>query len=179
MLLVIFGGLIGFLYSAYPLRLKEIPFLGLICNSLCFTPLFIIGYLSIKSLDLKALLMTVFIFILLLPIDLIHQLNDAQVDKSKNFRTTAIACGIKKTIGLIIISLFFLNSWLLIISRYLKISHFFLFLTFCFSLWVIIYLIKKFYNYGNDISKYKIKLKLRYLFIIYGIGLLIGFYSLP
>lgn len=120
--------------------------------------------------------MAIFIFILLLPIDLIHQLNDADEDRVKNFRTTAIICGAKRTIGLIIISLFLLNNWLLIISWYMKISYFFFFLTLSFSLWVIIYLIKKFYKYGNDISKYKIKLRLRYLFIIYGIGLLAGFY---
>lgn len=176
MLLVIFGALIGFFYSAYPFRLKEIPFLGLICNALCFTPLFIIGYLSFRPLDLNAILMGIFIFILFLPIDLIHQLNDAEEDKAKNLRTTAVACGIKKTIGLIIISLLLLNLWLWIISRYIVISASFLFLTLSFSLVVIIYLVKKFYRYGNNISKCNIKLKLRYLFMIYGVGLLIGFY---
>lgn len=171
--LVAFGGLIGFLYSANPFRLKKFPFTGLICNSLCFTPLFLIGYISIRALDLNAILLTVFIFILLLPIDLIHQLNDAKEDKEKGFRTTAIAYGVKKTIGLIIISLFLLNSWLLVISWYMEISPFLLLLTLLLSLWVIIYLIKKILKYGNDISKYKIKLELRKLFIAYGIGLLI------
>lgn len=125
--LVIFGSLISFLYSAYPFRFKKVPFLGLICNSLCFTPLFVIGYIVIRALDLKGLLMAIFIFILLLPIDLIHQLNDADEDRVKNFRTTAIICGAKRTIGLIIISLFLLNNWLLIISWYMKISYFFFF----------------------------------------------------
>jgi 4-hydroxybenzoate polyprenyltransferase len=173
MLLVIFGGLIGLLYSAYPFRLKEVPFLGIICNSLCFTPLFIIGYVLIKTLDLNAFLMALFIFVLLLPIDLIHQLNDAEEDGRRGFRTTAVVCGVKGTIGLIIISLFFLNFWLLVISRYMEISSLFFLLTLFFSLLVVIYLIKKFLKYGDDIGKYKIKLELRNLFIAYGIGLLI------
>jgi 4-hydroxybenzoate polyprenyltransferase len=171
--LVVFGGLIGLLYSAYPFRLKEIPFLGLICNSLCFTPLFIIGYISIRALDLSAVLLTAFIFILLLPIDLIHQLNDAEEDKRNGLRTTAVVCGAKGTIGLIIFSLFLLNSWLLVISWHVRISPLFFLLTLLLSLSMIIYLIKKFLKYGNDISKHKIKLELRNLFIAYGIGLLI------
>lgn len=174
--LAAFGGLIAFLYSAPPLRLKKIPFLGLFCNSLCFTPLFLIGYISVRALDLNAILKATFIFILFLPIDLIHQLNDADQDQAKGFKTTVLALGVKNAIGLMTISFLLLNAWLLVISRYMKISYFCSFATLFLSILITFYLIIKFYRYGYDISKYKIKLTTRYLFIIYGIGLLADSY---
>lgn len=177
--LVIFGSLISLFYSAYPFRLKGIPFIGLLCNSLCFIPLFLIGYMSVRAMDMNVFLMSIFIFFLFMPIDLIHQLNDADNDRKMNFRTTVVACGIRKTVGLIIICLFSLNLWLLFISWYMNISYSILLITFIFSLWFIAYLIIKFYRYGNDMSKYKLKYRLRFLFIIYGISLLWFFLHHP
>jgi 4-hydroxybenzoate polyprenyltransferase len=175
-LLVIFGGLVAFLYSASPVRLKKIPFMGLFCNSLCFVPLFLIGYAIDRDLDLAAFLMAVFIFILFLPIDLVHQLNDFQEDEPQNLRTTAKVLGVKKTIILIGVSLIALSGWTLFLYKVKKISYFPFILTLFFSIVIIIYLLKKIIKYGTDIGKYKIKLNMRYLFIVYGLGLFTTFY---
>lgn len=175
-LLVTLGGFLSFLYSFSHIRFKKIPFLGLFCNSLGFTFLFLIGYAAVKNLDLEAFLMAVFIFILFLPIDLAHQLNDMEEDLGKSFKTTAIACGIKKTLNLITLSLVILNIWILAICFHQKKSYYFFSLTLLFTVSFFLFLFRRFSMYGYDISKYKIKLNLRYLTIIYGLGLFIIFY---
>lgn len=173
-LLVGFGGITGFLYSGQPFRFKGVPFLGLVFNSLCFTPLFLIGYVSVRPLNPGSFLSAVFIFILFLPVDLIHQLNDMAQDRIAGFKTTALTLGVKKTIGLIAISLIILNLWLMFIYRYIRISPVTFFVTLFFSLYVICYLIIRLYKYGRDIGKYGIKLRFRYIFIVYGIALFVS-----
>lgn len=174
--LVAFGGIISFLYSG-PFRLKEVPFIGLIVNSLCFTPLFLIGYLSVGPFDLNAILMSVFIFIFFLPVDLIHQLNDADIDRARDSRTTVIVYRVKKTLVLIVVNLLILNSWAMILFWYMKIPYLSFLLTLFFSACMLVYLLNRFNKYGSDVSKYKIKIRLRYLLILYGIGLIGCFLS--
>ncbi len=175
LILVIFGGLIGFVYSAPPLRLKGVPYWGFVCNSLCFVPLFLIGYVSAKKLDLSSFLLAVFVFLLFLPLDLIHQLNDLTEDGEQSCRTTAAACGIKKTLNLITVTFIILNVWTLIIWVYKKIHCSFFLLTLFFSVIVLLYLYQKSVQDYIDIGRHKIKMRVRYFSILYGLGIAVSF----
>lgn len=174
-LIVIFGAIAGFIYSARPFRAKEKRLWGLFCNAFCFAPLFLIGYSTIKNLDLEAILMAVFIWLIFLPIDLIHQLNDYSQDKEDKIKTCAVSLGIKKTIFLAVMALLFTLLWAFFLSRCSKITSLFFFITLFFLSGVLFYLLYRFVKYGNDINGYKIKLRLRYLLIAYGVSLVIIF----
>jgi 1,4-dihydroxy-2-naphthoate polyprenyltransferase len=174
--LVLFGGIIGFFYSSPPFRFKQIAFFGLLCNALCFVPIFLIGYSSVRRLDSHAFLVAAFVLLFFFPLDLIHQLNDLEADRESGLRTTAVVCGVKNTIYLIAVFFVFLDVLLPLVSFFMKIPFYFSFVTLFFSAAVVMYLIARYKKYSSDAGKFKIKLQLRYAFIFYGFVLISGLF---
>jgi len=173
--LVLMGAVFAWLYSVPPLRLKEKPFLGILCNSLGFSVLFLIGFSSVKTIDAQAILMTVFIFLLFLPIQLIHEINDLEDDKTEGIDTIAVKFGVRTTFYLITLFLIILIGYAYILYHLLNIMIYFLLITTFFSLALTLYLFRRFDRHSGKLNTQRLKINVRYLCIIYGMGILLSF----
>jgi len=171
--LVISGWVLSYIYSAPPVRLKSRPPFDLIINSMGFSILFLIGYGAHNTPDLNSLLMAGLFFILFLPLQLFHEITHLKQNQSENTTTVAARYGVKTAISLIFIFLiaFILWSFLLWtrgISMYIPL------LSLIFALYITVYL----KTYGNDFSKVfsgNVRMHVRFISIIYGIGMSIIF----
>jgi 4-hydroxybenzoate polyprenyltransferase len=172
--LVIAGATLAWLYSATPLRLKERPFWELICNSLGFSILFLVGFASAGAIDVQAILMTIFIFLLFLPLQLIHELNDLRQDCSKGINTTAVKFGIIISFNLIFLFLALLIGYTFILHYLLKTARlFWLTILFCAALAFI--LLRRLDRHSRRLDTRRLKLDVRYICIVYGLGVLGAF----
>jgi 4-hydroxybenzoate polyprenyltransferase len=102
-ILVVLGIIISFSYSSRFTRLKKIPVWNIILNSSGFTILFLMGYLANKPFSTTALYLSIYIWIGIIPSQLIHLV--AHSDSENNWLTPP-----RFSIALIYISLL---SWLL------------------------------------------------------------------
>ena len=177
LILVGLGAVLGWIYSAPPTRLKNVPVLGLFCNSMAFSVLFLMGYCVNKNFDTTSLAWTFFIFFLFLPIQLIHELNDMEEDKLKKISTTACRYGIKITLNLILFSFLILIGWALFLNYLLGTSIYLFFITIIFSILMFWSLLKRSINNRTHIKTFKLKLHARYLIILYGVGILFVLYN--
>lgn len=173
--LVLIGAFLAWLYSAPPLRLKGNSFWGLFSNSLGFSILFLLGYGSAKSIDIQAILVTSFIFFLFLPIQLIHELNDLEDDALNDIKTFAVRRGVRGTLNLTTFFLIVLMCWSYILWYFFLMPPTVFLMTILFSLALIFYLFRRFDKLSNRLNTYKFKINARYICIIYGIAILIGF----
>ncbi len=169
--LVISGAVLAWIYSAPPTRLKNVPVLGLFCNSMAFGVLFLMGYCINDKLDIRSIVWTFFILILFLPVQLIHELNDIKDDRLKKINTTVSKYGVKGTLDLISFFLLILIGWALLLN-YLSVTSIYLFfLTIIFSISMSCFLFKRTSKGGTYIETFKLKLQARYLVILFGIGM--------
>jgi 4-hydroxybenzoate polyprenyltransferase len=170
-LFIIIGAVLAYLYSVPPMRLKEKPFIELICNSLGFSILFLIGYCSIKEPNINALIMTGLYFILFIPLQLIHHIDHFDKDRMEKVNTTVVKYGITISIKFINISLLILILWSLFL--WLRGISFLLFLiSVLFALSTMFYLYKQI-NKKGILNTLKLKRNIRFLTIIYVIGILL------
>lgn len=91
-ILVMLGSLISFLYSSRFTRLKRIPAWNIILNSSGFTVLFLIGYFINKPFSAAVLYLSVYIWIGIIPSQLIHLVahNDLEGNWSFSLRLSLI-----------------------------------------------------------------------------------------
>ncbi len=177
--LVIFGHLNGMLYSTSFLRLKNRLLWDLISNSLSLSPLFLLGYMINHKLTTASVAVFLLFFLYFLPAQLIHQIQDYPSDTINKQKNTFVLLGIKKTISLIYISLslYIYLTALLWKTGSLNASSSMLSIAFAFTLFIF----SKHYLRGKNpngmVQSKNLKLNLRYLSIIYGIGMFITFYS--
>ncbi|MFH1403255.1 MAG: UbiA family prenyltransferase [Candidatus Altiarchaeota archaeon] len=85
------GVLFGILYSAPPVMAKGMPVIELFFNSLLFTLIFLFGVvLGGGSASSDVLFFSAFIFIMVIPFQLVQELTDMDHDASKGIKTTAV-----------------------------------------------------------------------------------------
>jgi len=176
--LVTIGSITGLIYSAPPLRLKRITFLNILLNSLGFSIIFLIGFASVsKSISPTALMMTVLLALVFIPLQIVHQISHSEGDKEGNIQTIYIRYGFKKTVYFFDFSLALLFLWSLLIGtlddKYIYI--FYATLIFCFSLFYFMQWIKKSGKIYAE-SAIKIRFLSRKICIFYGIIMLLIFY---
>jgi 4-hydroxybenzoate polyprenyltransferase len=123
------------------------------------------GFLTIKQLNKEALLMSIYIGFAMVPIQLVHELSHYENDKLKSITTTAVALGINMTIWLIGLFLILWIIWVFILLSFTELPLPFLLLTILFSIFLFIFLLK--YKAIGKLPN--LKIKIRYLCIIYGI----------
>lgn len=134
------AALIGFFYSAPPLRLKSKPFLDLISHGLFAGAFIFILPLMIfkKELNLIYYLTTFSIFYFSLILELRNHLEDFEIDKKANLKTTVCILGYKNSerllrysailYPLILLSIFLLTQKFLLLFLTLSLIFLFLFL---------------------------------------------------
>jgi len=170
-LLVIAGSLLSFIYSAPPIRAKRYIILNLILNSLGFSLLFLIGFVTLnRHTTFSSIMMTSFFAIFFIPIQIIHQVSHYQEDKEQNISTLYNRYGVKTTLYFIIGSFICLTVLALLITVIGQKNITFFISTFLLSLVLSIAM----HNFGKD-NKYnsykaiKIRLFTRKVSIIYGV----------
>jgi len=170
-LAVIFGVVLGWVYSAPPVRLKSKALAGLFCNSLCFCPLFLIGALSSRRMSHELLGMAVYIGLVMLPLQLIHELDHKSADSSQGINTTICKYGLIKGLYLILFSLVFLTGWTVLLWYFFAVHIIFVFLTLLFSIALCRILFIRYDSKKNSLNTYLLKIRARYIALIYGIAI--------
>lgn len=98
--LLLSGLIMNILYSAPPFLLKTKPVFDLILNSLCFTILFLIGTFSAGGgLGFNTISLGIFVGIIILPFQLVHELAHLSEDKSNNILNLAQRLGVENTLA--------------------------------------------------------------------------------
>lgn len=171
---VFLGGFLSWAYSARPLRLKQRPVLRIFVNALGFSLLFLLGAESSGLISGKALLFFFYIFMIFVPIDIIHCINDASVDEETNTPNPASKFGIRKSIRMFV--LFFVPVCLY--SFWLYNNHIigsgFVILNLLFFIITLFMLILSYRKNKDKLSGYKgIKSKSRVIFAAFGLALFI------
>ena len=98
--MVVLGGVVSWLYSSPPLRLKKRFVPRLLLNSLGFSFLFLVGAVSQGPLSSADWLLLLFVFFLFIPIELIHGLNDFEDDGLNSIATFPRVFGVRKTVAM-------------------------------------------------------------------------------
>jgi len=166
--LSVIGGLIAIAYVMPPLRLKSIPILVTMTNSIGFALFFLVGYSIASDLNMNAFLLAIFVGIIAFPIQLVHELAHFSKDKKKGLSTTPIKFGKKFTYFLILTSLFILIIWSFFLQVYINFSILFTVFSIIFSFLFLLIL-----KYKTDISKSRVYI--RYLSAAFGLVLLFTF----
>ena len=167
LILVIAGGIISYLYSSMPLRLKSVPFLDLITNAAGFSILFLIGYCSLKPQDKGSWMITALFFLLFIPLQLVHEIVHLDKDKQGKIETTAVRYGIRGSRVLFSISLLIFTFWPLLLWHLQVLS------VYAFPLSVL-YSIYAFLNFSRALKsntcmlRHDVRIHARLLTIIYG-----------
>ena len=172
-LMVIFGVVLGWAYSAPPARLKSKAIAGLLCNSLCFCPLFLIGALSSHRMSQELLGMAVYIGLAMLPLQLIHELDHKSADSSQGTNTTICKYGLTKGLYLILFSLVLLTGWTVFLWYFFAVHVIFVFLTLLFSIAICWLLFVRYDIKKNSLNTYLLKIRARYIALIYGVAIFI------
>lgn len=115
--IALFGHLAGWFYSAKPFRFKNKLWLDLIFNSLALTPLFLLGYLLNRQLSHDALYLAIYIFIYFIPVQLLHEINDDQIDIQFHQNNSFQILGIRKTMIVSIATLLLLFIYSIILLK--------------------------------------------------------------
>ena len=95
---VIFGGILSWGYSSHAVGLKRKPLARLVLNASGFSFLFLMGAGARGSISGRQLLLFVFLFILFLPIEIIHNLNDMRDDQQHQVYTLPLVAGVARTL---------------------------------------------------------------------------------
>lgn len=110
--------LIVIFYVLPPFRLKGAPIFVTVLNSLGFTMLFLIGYSTNSNINSNTLLFSGLIALIMIPIQLVHELAHFDKDKKMGLNTTAINFGQKITKSLISYSLILVIFWGIVLYFY-------------------------------------------------------------
>lgn len=174
LLLMLIGIFLSIVYSAPPLMIKGRPVLDLLANSGLFTIVFLTGVMTGGgSLTSDVLIISLFIFVMVIPFQLIHELVHMPEDSSKGFRTTALSTNLQNVKSVIIVSslVAMLISALTSLKFQLPLTFTILTSIFCISIVVWVKPLR-----AGDHTRYKIlRSKLRILSIVYGFLLLFIF----
>jgi len=171
--IIICGGILSFIYNAPPLLLRRVPFIGTLVNASGFSLLFLIGYPLLKTDIFTPILFFLFFFIIMIPIQLLHELSHLHEDRLNESITTASLLGEKHTLIISILLLAVSSSWTVLIARKGYPSLFSV-ASMIFAILVTVYLIAKF-RLNNLIGNTKIKSGLRKISIIYGLVIIFIF----
>ena len=166
--LSVIAALIMTAYVIPPFRLKCIPIVVTISNSIGFSLLFLVGYAILSNLNANVLLLATFIGIASFPAQLVHEIAHFSRDKKEGLLTTPIKFGKKFTHSLILISLILLIVWSFLLYVYLNYSILFIIFSAMFSLIFVLIL-----KYETNALKSRIYIK--YLSIAFGLSLLFIF----
>lgn len=165
-LLVILGAIISFLYSSSYTSLKDIPLFNIILNSTGFTILFLIGYFSNKNFTLDVLHLSGYIWLGIIPSQIIHLM--AHKTKEKNW-PFSLGISLKQ---------FYLSQlvwlgWAFVVFSFLNHIYilFVLTLMFCIIQVVTIELYRR-KGYIDTGNFFKIRNKFKFLNIIFGMALM-------
>ncbi len=167
-IIILAGAMLSFVYSAPPLLLKAKPFIGTLLNAIGFGLLFLIGYpVSKYSFDIPAYFF-MFFFLVMIPIQLIHEVSHFSEDASKGTFTTTCLLKQSNTLYLIILSLIIFLLWSILLIYKTGYPVLLAVITFVFITIVTVYLIFK-YKSKNLLDNPKIKSNIKLLSIAYGI----------
>lgn len=172
-IIALLGHIFGLLYSAPPFRLKNILFMDLIFNSLALSPLFLIGHCAGDSITKNSLLIFFMIFIYFIPIQLIHEMQDHEIDIKFRQRNSFQILGREKTIRVSIFSCIFYALLNTALFKWGALKAGGAFMGMVFALVLTVYLS---YNKSLRTKFHNLKLAARYISIIYGTALLAAFY---
>jgi len=175
---VILGHLAGMFYSAPPFRFKNRLFLDLIFNSLSFVPLFLIGYAGGKMIDPNALIFSFIIFLYFLPVQLMHEMQDFQIDRAFKQKNTFQTLESPQTPILLffLLFIFILSSHLFWLEGFISIGAFSTNALFAIALCIYISVSKIFTKKIDETFKGNYKIITRYISLGYGILLSTVFY---
>lgn len=110
--LVLCGGIIGFLYSGQPLRLKKNTVSSLFLNSLGFSLLFLVGFVSVeKRLTLSSCMATVFFAFIFVPLQIMHYIAHAEEDREEGILTLYSRYGLHVVSHVFYASLMVITLW--------------------------------------------------------------------
>ncbi len=166
-LIILFGAILAFAYSAFPFRLKSKPFINTFINCFGFSMLFFIGSpISRKNL-FESLLFFIFFMLILTVIQVIHELSHFSKDKINNAITTTVLCKEGFSIFIIILSLVAVLIWTVFMYNR-KFCHFlFVATTFLFAISLVSYIIKKHIE-RELVDNPRVKIVTRVLSLLYG-----------
>ncbi|HNW38888.1 MAG TPA: UbiA family prenyltransferase [Candidatus Omnitrophota bacterium] len=175
---IVAGSLLALIYSAPPLRFKKSTLLNIVLNSLGFAIIFLIGFISVGNfISAEALMMSVLLALVFIPLQIVHQIAHSEADKIENILSVYNRYGLQPTIYLINLSLAGLLLWSLFIgiSSLKYAGVFYLTCLFCFSLF---YYLRRVKNspQAHPEAAAKLRIIIRRICILYGTGLLLSFY---
>jgi 4-hydroxybenzoate polyprenyltransferase len=171
LILVVLGSVVSWAYSSPPFRFKKRLFLRLFFNSLGFSLLFLLGMLFQNSLSIKGLFLFLFIFLLFIPIELIHVLNDFNDDETNSIVTFPMIFGVKKTIVTISASFMVLAgfSFILYFANFVPVA--FVFANVLLALGMLVLMARSYQHAELSLELHRLKIAARALLSIYGAGL--------
>ncbi|MGD0335633.1 MAG: UbiA family prenyltransferase [Candidatus Omnitrophota bacterium] len=173
-LTVISVGIISWLYSAPPFRLKKHIFLRLFLSPLGYSLFFLLGAGLDKRLSSQEFFMYIYILLFYIPVELMHMLSHIDVDKAAGTPTLPLVYGTRKTMVLMLLLFIILAlySCLLYIAGVMSVY----FLLWTLATWTaILVLLGRSYAQNNMEAFINMKLNARLVFSIYGTGLLVLF----
>jgi 4-hydroxybenzoate polyprenyltransferase len=172
---VIIGAVLSWIYSSYPFRLKLKPIFRLFLNGFGFSLLFLMGINITGSLDATSFIMWFYLFLLFIFFELVHDLDDLEQDRQEGIRTLPVIIGIQKTKKIILTSVFILSVSAFILFMFGIFPGLFFVFSIIIYLWVL-KLVNVSLPAGVINNNYKgIKKRVRFIFSVYGLGLLILF----
>lgn len=174
-IIVILGGILSWVYSAPPLYLKRMAWGRLFLNALGFSLLFLLGAVFSRGWGLEEILLSLNIFLIFIPAELFHNLNDMAMDKSDGILTFPLKYGIDAALNAVTTSVFILVLYTFLFSLTGSISPFMALLNGVFSV-AFVLLGKSCRNFGREIPRFVgVKSHARLILAIYGMSLLIIF----
>lgn len=166
--LALFSILIVFVYEVPPLRLKGTPIMVTLLNAAGFTIHFLLGYAMLSNLDSPVLIFSLFIALVMLPIQLVHEIAHYWQDKKEGLVTTSIRFGIRRTRSIIDAFLVLLIFWSLFL--YARID-----LPLIFLISMIIFSFSFFFIMRVEKNAIRARMHIRYLGMALGMMLLFVF----
>jgi len=160
--LIVIGSIVGFLYVGPPFRLKRILAANFILNSLGFAILFMIGFLLNKTLATDMWLLAFYVFLAIIPAQIIHLISHRREERIWR-------CGQKFSLCCFNLSLIVFTIWSFVIVYWFEITYVLFLVTLIFSI-IQFYTVK--IGIKRKVDFKKIRLKLRIVNIIFGIGIL-------
>ncbi len=169
------GIILSLAYSGPPFFLKGLPIIELIINSILFMIVFLIGVsVSTNNFSYDVYLMSLFVFLMVIPFQLIQELKDKEHDVSLDLVTTAIHLTPIYQKTLVLISVLSSVTLSIFISVYHSQPLLFPLITLLYSVFLIRLILS--FDRGDIIDYVSYHRLFRYSAIVYGLCLTLIFF---
>lgn len=153
-------------YVVPPFALKSVPITVTVLNSAGFTAHFLLGAAIVSDLSKELFMLAIYVAVILLAVQLVHEIAHFAKDKADRRTTTPIRFGFKTTSNTIYVLLIILTLWAVFLTALQGFHLLFSIATILFSL--LFFLIIRF-----EKDAVKARMNVRYLSIAIGIALLL------